>query len=138
MVASAIMAKKKPLKILLRPMRVEKDVVGIQPARSYARSVLGSYTGRHMDRDLLSYWDAAEVPHYPGYSFKEILAVFAEVAGGRNNLLADMELLASEIENAAISMPPLPEDFRLRTLARFRWVTPMKQHLRRLCRGRRK
>ena len=119
-----VMAKKKPLKILLRPMRVEKDIVGIQPARSYARSVLGSYTGRHTDRDLLSYWDAAEVPHYPGYSFEEILAVFAEVAGGRNNLLADMELLASEIENAAISMPPLPEDFRLRTLARFRWGDP--------------
>jgi cellulose biosynthesis protein BcsQ len=141
MVADAVMVQNKPVRILLRPMRVEKDVVGIQAARSYARSVLGPYIKpfeidrallptemqrgagftSYWERAIISYWDRVEVPNYPAYSFEEILAVFGEVAGGRNNLLADMELLASEIDNAPISMPPLLEYSRQSTLARFRW-----------------
>jgi hypothetical protein len=100
MVADAVMVQNKPVRILLRPMRVEKDVVGIQAARSYARSVLWPYIKpfeidrallptemqrgagftSYWERAIISYWDRVEVPNYPAYSFEEILAVFGEVA----------------------------------------------------------
>jgi hypothetical protein len=102
MIISAVIEQEKPSKILLRPMRVEKDVVGIQPARSYARSVLGPYTGRPTETDLLSYCDAAEVPHYPAYSFEEILAVFGDAGVASDKFIP---VLFSDASPEQIPMP---------------------------------
>jgi cellulose biosynthesis protein BcsQ len=74
------------------PTRVVADVEGVEEAREFAQTALLPFLPHMADHEvLLTYWDSAEIPHYPSYGFEETLATFRERAGGRNNLLADME-----------------------------------------------
>ena len=98
-----------------------KDVTGIEDARSYAREHLDVYLVREYAVDPASYWEAAEIMHYPPYIFEETLATFRDLAGGRNTLHADAEWLAKEIAHGVeIKLKRFDELLRQRYLHRFK------------------
>ena len=118
--------------LLPLPTRVVADVEGIDDAREFAQASLAPFLPQLADRDaLLTYWDNAEVPHYPAYGFEETLAAFRERAGGKNNMLADMEWLTAQICNSKgpVQLPHMEPEIRDKYLHRFRVRDPRKAQL---------
>jgi len=118
--------------ILPLPTRVVADIEGSDDAREFAQSALATFLPQLTDRDaLLTYWGNAEVPHYPAYGFEETLATFRERAGGRNNMLADMEWLTGQIcqSEGPVRLPHMKSDIRAKYLNRFRLRDPRQAHL---------
>ena len=69
--AALIEESQRSPRLIFRPTRVMKDVTGIEDARSYAREHLDVYLGGEYADDPASYWEAAEILHYPPYIFEE-------------------------------------------------------------------
>jgi hypothetical protein len=113
------------LPVLLRPMRVVRDVEGLTEAREFARSMLGAFLPTLSEEEDDAYWQRIEVPHYHAYAFEEMLAVLRDVAGGRNTLLSDMEVLTSDLAGGApIRAPKLERGARERLLRQCRLRDP--------------
>jgi tetratricopeptide (TPR) repeat protein len=131
-VAAYALAHPRSVTILPLPTRVVADVEGMDDAREFAQTVLAPFLPQLTDRDaLLTYWGNAEVPHYPAYGFEETLATFRERAGGRNNMLADMEWLTGQISQSdgPVRLPHMKSDIRAKYLNRFRLRDPRQAHL---------
>jgi cellulose biosynthesis protein BcsQ len=131
-VATYAQAHERSISLLPLPTRVVPDIEGVHEARDFAQAALRPFLPQLVDREaLLTYWGSAEIPHYPAYGFEETLATFRERAGGRNNLLADMEWLTGQICRArgTITLPRMKREIRERYLHRFRLRDPRRAAL---------
>jgi tetratricopeptide (TPR) repeat protein len=131
-VAAYARQHERSITVMPLPTRVVADVEGVDEAREFAQTALWPFLPQLADREaLLTYWDSAEIPHYPAYGFEETLATFRERAGGRNNLLADMEWLTGQIcgTRAPLPMPRMKREVRERYLHRFRLRDPRRAAL---------
>ena len=129
-VARSIIAKRQDIILYPIATRVVKDVVGIDKARTFAIKHLSSFVSEsQLQSSETSYWSSAEVPHYPTYGFEELLAAFVETAGGRNNLLADMEWLTTCLANKSglsVKQPEIPHSIREQYFRIVRFHDPEK------------
>ena len=124
-VGEALRRVRPALPVLLRPTRVVRDVEGLTEARQFAHSMLGSFLPDLRADETEAYWQRVEIPHYAAYALEEVLAVLRDVAGGRNTLLSDMEVLTSDLLGGVpINAPRLDRGLRDRLLKQCRLRDP--------------
>jgi hypothetical protein len=104
------------IQIIPVPMRIdegEKEKLDI--GRSLARAKFEPFPIGLSAAKIGQYWGSVEIPYKPYYAYEEILATFGDEPGSPTSLVAAFLRLTSAITNGEISsMPPLPEDVRLR------------------------
>jgi MinD-like ATPase involved in chromosome partitioning or flagellar assembly len=104
------------IRILPVPMRVdegEKDKA--DAGRALARQRFMGLPAGMSETRLAQYWGAVEIPYRPFYAYEEILAAFGDQAGVPTSMLAACErLVAALTRDQVTSLPPMPEDLRLR------------------------
>ncbi|MBV9446216.1 MAG: tetratricopeptide repeat protein [Streptosporangiaceae bacterium] len=72
------------------------------------------------------YWASTEVPYQAFYAYEETLAVFGDPPGVPSTLLASFERLTAYITSGTVtSLPPMDEQLRERTMAKFTRGAPL-------------
>jgi tetratricopeptide (TPR) repeat protein len=115
------------VRILPVPMRIEDgEKEKLDVGRALARAKFDRFPADLSPDRHAQYWGSVEIPYKPYYAFEETLATFGDEPGSPTSLLAAFERLTAAITDDEIgSMPPLPEDIRLRFRRAFTRRRPM-------------
>lgn len=109
------------IRILPVAMRVDSSAPARADAGRQVADRAFSDLPRGMDgAERIRYFAAVEIPYRADYAFEETLAVFGDVPGDPESLLAAYERLTDAITAGEVnSLPPMDSDERLRVLRGF-------------------
>ncbi|MEZ0093922.1 FxSxx-COOH system tetratricopeptide repeat protein [Streptacidiphilus sp. EB129] len=109
------------IRVLPVPMRIDDfEKEKADAGRALARSRFSGLPAGLEDGPLAQYWGSVEIPYRPFYAYEEILATFGDEPGSPTSMLAACERLTAAITKDRVSsLPPIPEDIRLRCLDSF-------------------
>ncbi|WP_214416111.1 FxSxx-COOH system tetratricopeptide repeat protein [Sphaerisporangium fuscum] len=109
------------IRILPVPMRIDDgEKEKLDAGRDLAKRRFENFPQGMTADQLRHYWGAVEIPYKPFYAFEETLSAFGDAPGSPTSLLAAFERLVSMItQGEIVSMPPLPEELRLRVREEF-------------------
>lgn len=118
-VARSVREQRPDVRVYPVPMRIDlAEKEKLEARRQHARSRFALFPD-HLDGELrAAYWREVQVLYWPFYAYEEVLAVFGDLAGSSDSLLAKFQLLTSYLtEGRVTSYPGLPEVERQRVLA---------------------
>ncbi|MFC1415315.1 FxSxx-COOH system tetratricopeptide repeat protein [Streptacidiphilus cavernicola] len=109
------------IRILPVPMRVDEgEKERADRGRAVARQRFRGLPREVRTVSSAEYWGAVEIPYRPFYAYEEVLATFGDVPGVPSSVLGACERLVGELTRGEVTaLPPMPEELRLGTLARF-------------------
>jgi cellulose biosynthesis protein BcsQ len=104
------------IRILPVPMRVDEGENEKSDAgRALARHRFAGLPAGMDETQLSQYWAGMVIPYRPFYAYEEILASFGDQHGSPISMLSACERLTAELTRGRVtSLPPMPEDVRLR------------------------
>jgi len=106
-IAGRVLNKRPGLAVFPIAMRVEfTETDSLIPMRKLARERFGDLVSGTSQQD---YFDRAEIPYYPKYSFFEKLAAFEEFPNAGGSINANIRHLASLITGGQIVQAPIDE-----------------------------
>jgi MinD-like ATPase involved in chromosome partitioning or flagellar assembly/tetratricopeptide (TPR) repeat protein len=115
------------IRVLPVPMRVDRaEKEKADAGRLVAMRYFAGLPEGLPDPQRREYWTSIEVPYQAFYAYEETLAVFGDPPGVPSSLLASFERLAAQITMGAVTgLPPMDEQLRERTMAKFARGVPL-------------
>ncbi|WP_405879594.1 FxSxx-COOH system tetratricopeptide repeat protein [Streptomyces sp. NBC_01136] len=119
--------RKRKIRVLPVPMRIDEgEKEKADAGRALARLKFDGLPKGLGPEELTAYWGAVEIPYRPYYAYEETLATVGDESGITNSLLSAFERLTAVISDGAVtSLPPVPEQVRLRCRDAFLRRRPM-------------
>jgi cellulose biosynthesis protein BcsQ len=127
-VARSIHAQRPDISVFPVPTRIENSETDKRDAAlAYSRHVFAPLL-LHVQTDRskidpqqqAQYWNQVETPYRPFYAFEEVPAAFKDEPGGRNNVLAPCERVASWISGSTVNRHhPVNESRRSQVISAF-------------------
>jgi tetratricopeptide (TPR) repeat protein len=116
------------IKVLPVPMRVDPfEQERVEDGRVYAQRRFGSLPSGMSATQRRAYWTSVEVPYRPYYAYEEKLAVFGDAPDQPGSMLSSYERITGHITDGAVTkLPPIDEDLRNITRARFERKPPLE------------
>jgi tetratricopeptide (TPR) repeat protein len=116
------------IRILPVPMRVdESEKEKLEASRVFAERKFENLPAGMVDAQRRAYWNNVQVPYRAYYAYEEVLAVFGDAPGQPGSILSAYERLTGYITDGAVTgMPPMDEDLRTATRARFDRKPPLE------------
>lgn len=109
------------IRILPVAMRVDTSVPAKADAgRRVAQRAFSGLPRGMAGAERIRYFASVEIPYRADYAFEETLAIFGDLPGDPESLLAAYERLTDAITSGEVSsLPPMSSDERIRVLRRF-------------------
>ena len=109
------------IRVLPVPMRVDpSEQERVQASRVFAQRRFENLPAGMTSAQRREYWANVEVPYRPYYAYEELLAVFGDSPGALSSMLSAYERLTGYITEGGVTrLPPIGEELRNRTRARF-------------------
>jgi tetratricopeptide (TPR) repeat protein len=116
------------IKVLPVPMRVDPfEQERVEDGRVFAQRRFGNLPSGMTAAQRRAYWTSVEVPYRPYYAYEEKLAIFGDSPGLPGSMLSSYERITGYITDGAVtSLPPIDEELRNSTRARFERKPPLE------------
>lgn len=116
------------IRVLPVPMRVdESEKERVEASRVFAERKFDDLPAEMTDAQRRAYWNNVQVPYRAYYAYEEMLAVFGDTPGQPGSILSAYERLTRYITDGAVTaLPPVDEDLRNATRAKFDRKLPLE------------
>ena len=116
------------IRMLPVPMRVDvSEQERVDLSRMFAQRRFENLPSGMTGAERHTYWANVEVPYRPYYAYEETLAVFGDMPGSPQSMLSAYERLTGYVtEGAVTSLPPMEEELRSATRAKFDRRLPLE------------
>jgi CobQ/CobB/MinD/ParA nucleotide binding domain/NB-ARC domain len=116
------------IRVLPVPMRVDlSELDRVNASRTFAQRRFENLPSDMTATERHDYWAKVEVPYQPYYAYEETLAIFGDMPGSPRSMLSAYERLTGYItDDAVTSLPPIDEELRIATRAKFERKPPLE------------
>ena len=116
------------IRVLPVPMRVDvSEQERVDASRIFAQRRFENLPSDMTVAERHVYWANVEVPYRPYYAYEETLAVFGDMPGSPTSMLSAYERITAYITDGAVtSLPPIDEELRSATRAKFDRKPPLE------------
>jgi tetratricopeptide (TPR) repeat protein len=116
------------IRVLPVPMRVDlSELDRVNASRTFAQRRFENLPSDLTAAERQDYWAKVEVPYQPYYAYEETLAVFGDMPRSPGSMLSAYERITGYITDGAVtSLPPIDEDLRSATRAKFERKPPLE------------